>query len=703
MSAHSNRLAREKSPYLLQHAANPVDWYPWGEEAFAKAVRENKPIFLSIGYSTCHWCHVMERESFEDDSVAALLNEHFVSVKVDREERPDVDRVYMTAMQAMGMGGGWPLTVFMTPELQPFFGGTYFPPHSVPGRIGMMELLPRVSEAWRTQREQLVANGERVFRMLESLSAADQREAHAMHPFAELMRQCEEALERSHDAEAGGFGTAPKFPSTANLDFLLRRYAREPQAHGHARVMAVAQLHAMRAGGIHDHLGGGFHRYSTDRTWLTPHFEKMLYDQALIASAMLDGFQVTGDTRLSDTARGIFDYVRRDLRSPEGAFYSAEDADSEGEEGRFYVWTPAELERVLGAEMAGMFAQRYGVTARGNFEHGTSILHEVQALEEVAAAAGLTSEAAEAQLGAARAALLAARSERIRPHRDDKVITAWNALMIGAFAHGARVLGDASLAHDAERAFEFVWTQLRDERTGALLRRWREGDAAGEGQLDDHAYLAHAALELYAATHDVKWLERALQITTVMLARFWDEKDGACFESPAGDPHVRVRMKDGFDGAELAGNSVAAMNLLRLSGLLERDDLRECADRTLHYYAARLAGNAYAMPRLLCAMDMASYAARHVVIAGEQGADRDALVAVHRHGYRPFDELLVADAAARPLLARLAAFAATLQPVQDKATAFVCLDHTCQLPVTEPAMFAAQLGQAVPPLPSESR
>ena len=703
MSAPSNRLAREKSPYLLQHARNPVDWYPWGDEAFATARAQDKPIFLSIGYSTCHWCHVMERESFEDPAVAALLAEHFVSVKVDREERPDVDRLYMTAMQALGLGGGWPLTVFMTPDLQPFFGGTYFPPHSVPGRIGMMELLPRVSEAWHAQRAQLVAQGERVFAMLTSLTAASEWDARAKDPFADLLRACEATLEHSHDAEAGGFGTAPKFPSTANLDFLLRRYAREPHAHPHARVMAMAQLHAMCAGGIHDHLGGGFHRYSTDRTWLTPHFEKMLYDQALIADAMLDGYQVTGEEHLAATARGIFEYVRRDLTSPEGAFYSAEDADSEGEEGRFYVWTPAQLAALLGPADAALFAERYGVSARGNFEHGTGILHEARTLAETAATAGLEPGQAEQRLAAARATLLAARGERVRPHRDDKVITAWNALMIAAFAHGARVLGDASLAHDAERAFAFVWTRLRDARTGALLRRWRDDDAAGEGQLDDHAYLAHAALELYAATHQVQWLARALQITTVMLARFWDDQDGACFESPGGDPHVRVRMKDGFDGAELAGNSVAAMNLLRLAGLLERGDLREHADRTLHYYARRLAGNAYAMPRMLCAMDVGSHAARHVVIAGEPGADRDALIAVFRGAYRPFDELLVVDAAARPQLAQLAAFAASLQPVDHKPTAFACLDHSCQLPVTQSVAFAAQLGQAVPPLPSESR
>ena len=702
MSATPNRLALEKSPYLLQHAGNPVDWYPWGDEAFAKARTENKPIFLSIGYSTCHWCHVMERESFEDEAIATQLAEHFVSVKVDREERPDIDRLYMSAMQAMGLGGGWPLTVFLTPDLKPFYGGTYFPPYSVAGRVGMMELLPRVNEAWNTQRGQLEENGDRVLAMLTQVAKPPASERGAPHRFADLLRECHEALERSHDAQAGGFGTAPKFPSTVNLDFLLRRQVREPGAHALARSMALGQLEAMRAGGIHDVLGGGFHRYSTDRTWLVPHFEKMLYDQALIADALLDGFQVSGDEALSRTARGIFTYVLRDLTSPEGAFYSAEDADSEGEEGRFYVWTPAQLAELLGEADAALIIARFGVTARGNFEHGTSILHEAMPLTEAAAAAGIAPEAAQARLDHGCTVLLAARGARVRPHRDDKVLTAWNALMIAAFAHGARVLGDASLARAASRAFEFVWTHLRDERTGSLRRRWRDGDVAGEGQLDDHAYLAHAALELYAATHDVLWLERAEAITTVMLARFWDDEDGACFESPAGDPHVHVRMKDGFDGAELAGNSVAAMNLLRLAGLLQREDLRRDADRTLHYYAGRLAHNAYAMPRLLCAMDFAMHALRHCVIAGEPGPDRHALVAEFRAAYRPFDELLIVDEASRPRLARLAPFAASLQPVAGKATAFVCLDHTCQLPVTDPAAFRAQIERSFLPLPSET-
>src|ERR1051326_115289 len=387
----SNRLAREKSPYLLQHATNPVDWYPWGDEAFATARAENKPIFLSIGSSTCHWCHVMERESFMNDDVAAALNADFVPVKVDREERPDVDRLYMTAMQALGQGGGWPLNVFLTPELEPFWGGTYFPPSTAMGRPGLLQLLPQLARVWREQRDEVAATGGQVLTLLETLSGAG-GEARAA---AELADGCATYLERQHDETFGGFGTAPKFPSPANLYFLLRRWARGAPGAETARRMVLAQLEAMRANGIHDHLGGGFHRYATDRQWRIPHFEKMLYDQALLADAYLDAARATGEPRWADTARGVFAYVARDLTSPEGAFYSAEDADSEGEEGRFYAWTPAELREVLDEDDAALFAEHYGVSERGNFEHGTTVLHEVQPLVELAAARGL----AEAELG----------------------------------------------------------------------------------------------------------------------------------------------------------------------------------------------------------------------------------------------------------------------------------------------------------------
>jgi hypothetical protein len=688
-----NRLVHEKSPYLIQHAYNPVDWYPWGEEAFEKARRENKPIFLSIGYSTCHWCHVMEHESFENDSVAELLNRYFVAIKVDREERPDVDRLYMTALQAMGQGGGWPLNAFLTPELEPFFGGTYFPPHSVAGRPGMMEVLPRIHEVWEQQHEQVVANARKVMEAIASLGASQAAAADRDSLFA----QCARYLAQGYDAERGGFSGAPKFPSIVNLNFLIRWWARDPAAHADALAMVCRQLDAMGAGGIHDQLGGGFHRYSTDADWLVPHFEKMLYDQAQLAWAYLEGYQATRDPRYAATARGIFAYVGRDLSAPEGGFYSAEDADSDGEEGKFYVWTPAEVEAIAGQEDAAPFMFRYGVTSPGNFEHGTSILHEAHPMDETAAKFKLPEAEARLEIERVRERLLNARGTRMRPHRDDKVITAWNGLMISAFARGARVLGDDALRDRAARAAEFIWTRLHDPRTGELSRRWRDGEAKVSGQLDDYAYLALGLVDLYQASLDPVWLARAKTIVEGMTARFWDEREGAFFESPAGDAHLKLRMKDGFDGAEMAGNSIAALDLQLLGTLLDRRDWLEQARRTFDYYARRLAPGAAAMPQLLVAMDLAQATPRHIVIAGRPEApDTRVLIAEFDGRFLPHDVLMLVDGGERQkALATLAPFVAPLAPQRGKATAYVCVNYACRLPTTDRTAFAAQLDERV--------
>ena len=686
-----NRLIHEKSPYLLQHAYNPVDWYPWGEEAFEKAHRERKPIFLSIGYSTCHWCHVMERESFENDSVADLLNRSFVAIKVDREERPDVDRLYMTAMQAMGLGGGWPLTAFLTPDLEPFFGGTYFPPHSAMGRPGLTEVLTRVHEAWDQQHDEVVANARKVLETVATLdlpdTAAADRETLFVH--------CARDLSRAFDAANGGFSNAPKFPSVVNLNFLMRWWARDPEAHPNALAMVRRQLDAMRAGGLHDHLGGGFHRYATDRTWQIPHFEKMLYDQAQLAWAYLEGFQATGDPTYAATARDIFAYVSRDLGAPEGAFYSAEDADSEGEEGKFYVWTPDQVTAAVGSDDAPTFIFRYGVTRGGNFEHGTSILHEAHSLAETAAETGLSADEARRRIERARQRLLEVRGRRVRPHRDDKVITAWNGLMISAFARGARVLGDESLRQRAERAGEFLWTRLRDPRTGDLRRRWRDGTAGAPGQLDDHAYLALGLTDLYQASHDPKWLARAKALVDEMVARFWDAQEGGFFESPAGDPRVRLRMKDGFDGAEMAGNSIAALDLQLLGTLLDRRDWLAMAQRAFDYYARRLAPSAMAMPQMLVAMELAQATPRHIVIAGRpEAADTRAMIGEFDRRFLPHDALLLVDGGARQkTLGEMAPFVTPLTPSGGRATAYVCVNHACRLPTTDREAFAAQLDE----------
>jgi uncharacterized protein YyaL (SSP411 family) len=676
--ARTNRLAREKSPYLLQHATNPVDWFPWGDEAFARARDQDKPIFLSIGYSTCHWCHVMERESFMNDDVAAALNADFVPVKVDREERPDVDRMYMSAMQALGQGGGWPLNVFLTPELEPFWGGTYFPPSTTLGRAGLLQILPQLAQAWREQRDQIRTTGAQVLALLGTLSGAGGE----ARPTAELADTCAAYLERQHDDAHGGFGSAPKFPSPANLTFLLGRWARGARGAETARRMVLAQLEAMRANGLHDHLGGGFHRYATDRQWRIPHFEKMLYDQALLADAYLDGYRASGDRRWADTARGVFEYVARDLTAPDGAFFSAEDADSEGEEGRFYAWTPAQLASVLDADLARLFAHHYGVSEHGNFEHGTSVLYEAHPAADADTAT---------RLAEARARLLAARALRVRPHRDDKIITAWNGLMIAALAHGARTLGEPAYAERAERAAEFVWRRLR-AADGSLLRRWRDGEAAFAGQLDDHAYFARACRELHAATQAPFWLERAEMVTEAMLARFWDDAEGGLFESPADADGVRVRLKDGFDGAELAGNSIAADNLWRLGMLFERVDWCERAQRSFTFHAGRLAAAPWAMPRMIAAMERGAVAPHHVVIAGElERDDTRALVAVYESRLRPDEDLVVVEESSRGRLAKLVPFAAELPMRDGRATAYVCLDYACRQPVHEPQELAALL------------
>jgi uncharacterized protein YyaL (SSP411 family) len=696
-----NRLAHEKSPYLLQHAYNPVDWYPWGEEAFEKARKENKPIFLSIGYSTCHWCHVMERESFENDSVAALLNRDFVAIKVDREERPDVDRLYMTSMQAMGMGGGWPLNAFLTPDLEPFYGGTYFPPTSMSGRLGMMEVLPRIHEVWEGQREQVVANARKVFEAIDSLSAPDAAAADRESLFV----QCARYLAHGYDAEHGGFTTAPKFPSIVNLNFLMRWWARDPSRHADALAMVRRQLDGMRAGGIHDHLGGGFHRYSTDAHWLVPHFEKMLYDQAQLAWAYLEGYQATRDPRYAETARDIFAYVGRDLSAPEGGFYSAEDADSQGEEGRFYVWTPAEVEAIAGKQDAAPFMFRYGVTPQGNFEHDATILHEARSIAETATRFKIDEAEARRTIGRVRERLLVARGKRERPHRDDKVLTAWNGLMISAYARGARVLGDQALRERAERAAEFVWTRLHDSGTGQLSRRWRDGEAKVAGQLDDYAYYALGLIDLYQASLDPRWLARAKTVAEAMIARFWDEQEGGFYESPAGDARLKVRMKDGFDGAEMAGNSVATLDLQLLGTLLDHRDWLEKSRRTFDYYARRLASGAAAMPQLLVAMELAQATPRHIVIAGRPEApDTRALVAEFDGRFLPHDALLLVDGGPRQQdLASLAPFVAPLAPQHGKATAYVCVNYACRLPTTDRTAFAAQLDERPVPTGEKSR
>jgi uncharacterized protein YyaL (SSP411 family) len=710
-----NALANEKSPYLLQHADNPVRWRPWGEAAFAKARAEQKPIFLSIGYSTCHWCHVMAHESFEDEAVAALLNAHFVPVKVDREERPDVDKVYMAYVQALTGHGGWPLSAWLTPELKPFFGGTYFPPEDRQGRAGFPSLLRAIAKGWAEEREKLVAEAERVLGTLREYHAG--RQAAAETPERSLAEAGGEAFEKgfqhyyeSFDAAQGGFGGAPKFPRASNLNFLFRCAAvqgLDSELGREAVKMAGTTLQKMAAGGVHDQVGGGFHRYAVDAGWRVPHFEKMLYDQAQIAINLLDAQLAEEDERYAWVARGVFDYVLRDLTHPAGGFYSAEDADSPAghgggaqAEGAFYVWERTELARVLGDD-AAFFCDHFGVKAEGNVPpgldpqgefKGQNILHARQPLVATARAHGLRPEAAAEKLAGALERLRAVRASRPRPHRDDKVITAWNGLMIAALARGA-VAPAACLADKrdfyrqaAVRAAEFVQRELYDAARGVLYRNYREGRGAGEGFAEDYAYLIAGLLDLYEATFEARWLQWAERLQATMDRCFGDEAAGGYFNSAAGDANIILRLKEDYDGAEPAPASVAAANLLRLAAITHDEAGRQRARAALRASLPVWSRTPQALPEMLCALERLLEPPRQVVIAGDPArADFQALAAVVREQPGPRRALLAADGGAgQAWLAERNAALAGMRPVNGAAAAYVCEDQACQAPVTDP-------------------
>lgn len=719
----TNALAAEKSPYLLQHAGNPVEWLPWGEAAFAKARAEQKPVFLSIGYSTCHWCHVMAHESFENAEIAAILNEHFVSIKVDREERPDVDKVYMSYVQAMTGHGGWPLSAWLSPDLKPFYGGTYFPPEDRHGRTGFPSILRAIAKAWAEDREKLLAESSRVIASLTEYHAARRAEA---GPAADLHDAGGEAFEKAYqyfnenfDAAHGGFGGAPKFPRASNLHFLLRAaviQGVETESGREAVNMVATTLRKMAGGGLHDHVGGGFHRYAVDEAWFVPHFEKMLYDQAQIAVNALDAHLVTGDERFAWIARDVFNYTLRDLAAPGGAFYSAEDADSEiagggfaagagrkkpeHAEGAFYVWTSAEIEAVLSAADAALVCAHFGVTAEGNVpahldpHHeftGKNILMQQRALAATAQALGLAPEVAAERLGAALETLRAVRAKRPRPHLDDKIIAAWNGLMISALAKAA-VSPAACLAEvrdgyraAAVRAAEFIERELFDAKRGVLYRNYREGRGANEGFAEDYAYLVAGLLDLYEATFDARWLRRAEGLQQVMDALFWDAEDGGYFNSRADDASIVLRLKEDYDGAEPSPNSVAAANLLRLAGIFHDEAARERALGTIEALRAQWGKAPHALPELLCAIERALEMPRQVVLAGDAASDDFRALAAELHAKAGPHRAVLAkpgeDEAGR-WLAERAPWLAGMGPAEDgRARAFVCERFTCQAPV----------------------
>src|SRR6266545_4875959 len=712
MSEHTNPLAHEKSPYLLQHAHNPVDWYPWGEEAFAKARRENKPIFLSVGYSTCHWCHVMAHESFENEEVAAIMNREFVNIKVDREERPDVDRVYMTFVQATTGGGGWPMSVWLTPDLKPFVGGTYFPPEDRYGQPGFKKVLERIAAAWKDDHDRIVEQGGKIVAALRESQSTPAAEAKVD---AGILDAAYRQIERSYDPKEGGFGSAPKFPRPVTLNFLTRFYARGPESESGKQglEMALFTLRKMAAGGMHDHLGGGFHRYSVDRYWHVPHFEKMLYDQAQLAVAYLDAFQITQDQQYQSVARDILDYVARDMTSREGGFFSAEDADSpvaagigdagysKTAEGSFYIWTKKDVDEALG-DAAEIFDFHYGVQPHGNAPEGSdphdefrgkNILIERHTITETAQRFKKSEDEIATLLMRCREKLFAICEKRPRPHLDDKIIAAWNGLMISAYARAAQVLDEPRYLEIATRAAKFLRANLYEEKSKLLYRNYRGGRSDIEGFADDYAFVIQGLLDLYEASFDVDWLKFAVELQETQDRSFFDEKNGGYFSTSGKDQSVFLRMKDDNDGAEPAASSVAALNLLRLAQLRDDQKMAERARKTIDAFATTLSHFPSAMPQMLVALDYSLSKPRQIVVAGKKDAPgtKALLKEVHRH-FLPKTILLLADGSdGQKFLGEKNEAIRAISMVEGKPAAYVCENFTCKAPVTEPKQLAKLL------------
>jgi uncharacterized protein YyaL (SSP411 family) len=720
---HTNRLAKEKSPYLLQHAHNPVDWFAWNDEAFAKSRAENKPILLSIGYSTCHWCHVMERESFEDEKIGKYLNEHFVSIKVDREERPDVDKIYMTFVQSTTGGGGWPMNVFLTPDLKPFFGGTYFPPDARHGRPSFLQLLQQISMLWQERKSEIAASADEIHARIEAATAS------AIEPnlslTADVLRNAGEFFKKLYDPQHGGFGGAPKFPQPGMPSFVLRCAKRFHDDE--AAKMVLFTCERMAAGGIHDQLGGGFARYSVDGGWLVPHFEKMLYDNAQLAQLYLDAFLVSGDAHHAGTARDILDYVLRDMTHPGGGFFSAEDADSEGHEGKFYCWTKDELSKLLSPEEFNVATKFFGITAEGNFvDHshpqplaGQNVLSIVNPLTRPADTLSPSDGERDGVRGTiipddhklletAKQKMLAARAKRIRPHLDDKILASWNGLMLGAFARASVVLGDEKYRAAAEKNLQFIqeklWVKpntphpalsphpMRGEGgrrpvegcVGTLFHRWRDGGRDNVQLLEGHAFLLSGVIELYEATLEAAPLDFAIELADAMLAKFFDPENGGFWQSDAGSKDLILRVKDDYDGAEPSGNSVATLSLLKLGAITGRKNFTDAAEKTLRLFAHRLQHFPQAMPFMLHALDFSLQEPKRIVIAGEKSSKNfEGLLRAAHSVYQP-DKIISGNTGA------VGEFARGL-PAKNEATVYLCAGNSCQPPTSDVAKVKKML------------
>jgi uncharacterized protein YyaL (SSP411 family) len=715
-----NRLAQERSPYLLQHAGNPVEWFPWSDEAFAKARAEDKPIFLSIGYSTCHWCHVMEHESFENAEVAAVLNEHFISIKVDREERPDVDRVYMTFVQATTGGGGWPMSVWLTPDLKPFYGGTYFPPTSRWGRPGFVEILGEIARVWQAEREKVAQSAES---LTSQLRAVERASPTWTVPGADALAATARQFRETFDQRRGGFGNAPKFPRPSELLFLLREYARtrsaanEPEGSAYQlREMALRTMRGMALGGMRDHVGGGFHRYSVDAEWRVPHFEKMLYDQAQLVLAFVEGAQVSGDPFYAEVAEDTLLYVMREMTDQAGGFYSAEDADSvppedaddlqaHKKEGAFYLWRADEIDALLG-EDAPIVKQRYGIEPNGNAPQdpqqefvGKNLLYVARSVEDLARQFGKSAEEIVEILNRARVRMFEQRLPRPRPHRDDKILTAWNGLMIAAFARMSRVMrgldgvatGTAGSAETylgaARRAAAFLRERMWDAGKRTLLRRYRDGHAEIEAYAEDYACLIFGLLELFQADSDPMWLEWAIALQHRQDELFWDDTAGGWYSTTGRDPTVLLRMKEDYDGAEPTASSISVMNLLVLSHLVEDEHWPERIERTLKLFGTRLEQVGRAVPMMAAALATYLTGVQQIVIVepkregGSPTSPPDLLRTVALE-YLPFAVTVWVTPEHQRALAGSLPFVGAMQPVNGAATAFVCRQFACRQPVT---------------------
>ena len=679
-----NRLVFEKSPYLLQHAGNPVDWYPWGEEAFAAAKKQDKPVFLSIGYTTCHWCHVMERESFENMEVGKLLSKHFICVKVDREERPDIDAVYMTVTQQMTGSGGWPMTVIMTPDKRPFFAGTYFPKESRPGRPGLKQLIYGLSGAWKDDREQVFKVAEEVTRFLEQASAG----APGGPLTAALLDKTFSQLQTRYDSVHGGFGRNPKFPTSHQLSFLVRYWKRSGKTE--ALDMVEHTLRRIRLGGIYDHVGLGVHRYSTDRIWLLPHFEKMLYDQAILAQAALDTYQATGKQEYANLVKELLSYVLRDMTASTGGFFSAEDADSEGEEGKFYVWKPDEILQILGKVRGERFCQIYNIVKGGNFRDeatgdatGDSIPHLTKSIDSISADYKLTPSDLRNELDEDRNKLFAARKKRIHPQKDDKVLTDWNGLMIATMARAGTVLGDELYIKAARRAADFVLGTLRRE-DGRLLKRYRDHSAGLPAHLEDYAFLIYGLLNLYEATFEANYLEEAIDLNDLALKHFWDAKDGGFFMTADDGEKLLVRHKEIYDGAIPSGNSIAAMNLLRIARMTGRSELENKALAVMSAFSLDVERNPSAYTQLMQALDFAVGPSIEVVVAGELAKSQtQALVKALHKDFIPNKVILHRPPGENASIVKIAPYTENQEPDDDGATlVYICRNYACKKPVS---------------------